>query len=304
MKRTWLLIATALLLCACAVAQAGGPDSGPVTLPAPAPGLVLPGSNVFFRTQKMGDNMAANVGYVALGEFGKPITGAPYTATAVTETTQVLADGNRIVNKTTALVARDSQGRTRREETMGNIGPLTVKAPRMAFITDPVAKSEYVLDLNDQTARVMPPPLAAGGTAQTKQMLVPPGPMVNVQKKVLLAAGGPEPGVEQRIWISTNEPGQVKTESLGTQVIEGVTAEGKLVTRTIPAGEIGNERPLEITSEVWTSPDLRTVVLSKRNDPRFGETVYRLTNINRAEPDSSLFQIPAGFTVRSPERPN
>ena len=94
------------------------------------------------------------------------------------------------------------------------------------------------------------------------------------------------------------DPAESKTESLGTQTIGGVFAVGTRTTRTIPAGEIGNERPLEITSEVWTSPDLQMVVMSKRNDPRIGETVYRLTNIQRAEPDPSLFQIPSGFTTR------
>jgi hypothetical protein len=64
-------------------------------------------------------------------------------------------------------------------------------------------------------------------------------------------------------------------------------------TRTIPAGAIGNEKPIAITSETWTSPDLQMVVLSKRNDPRFGETVYKLTEITRGEPDPSLFQIPS-----------
>ncbi len=101
---------------------------------------------------------------------------------------------------------------------------------------------------------------------------------------------------------SAGDPSETKTESLGTQTIGGVSAVGTRTTRTIPAGEIGNEQPLEITSEVWTSPDLQMVVLSKRNDPRIGETVYRLTNIQRAEPDPSLFQIPSGFTIdRGPQ---
>jgi hypothetical protein len=83
-------------------------------------------------------------------------------------------------------------------------------------------------------------------------------------------------------------------------VVEGVSAEGVRTTRTIPAGQIGNERALEITSEVWTSPELQMVILSKRNDPRFGETVYKLTDIKRAEPDPSLFQVPANFSIKNP----
>ncbi len=94
------------------------------------------------------------------------------------------------------------------------------------------------------------------------------------------------------------ELGQPKKESLGTQQIEGVAAEGTRITRTIPAGTIGNEKPIDIVLETWTSTDLHVLVLSKRSDPRFGETVYRLTNVKRGEPDAALFQVPGDFTTQ------
>jgi hypothetical protein len=77
-----------------------------------------------------------------------------------------------------------------------------------------------------------------------------------------------------------------------------VSAEGKRETVTIPAGQIGNERAIEIVSETWFSPELHTMVLRKHSDPRVGETVFRLTEIKRAEPDASLFQPPAGAKTR------
>src|ERR1700694_3115739 len=40
---------------------------------------------------------------------GKLVKGAPYSAQAVTEMTQTLGDGNRIVNKSTASIYRDSE---------------------------------------------------------------------------------------------------------------------------------------------------------------------------------------------------
>src|SRR5262249_7359023 len=92
-------------------------------------------------------------------------------------------------------------------------------------------------------------------------------------------------------------------ESLGTQTIEGVACEGTRVTRTIAAGEIGNEQPINIVSERWYSPDLQTVVLDKQSDPRFGETVFRLTNINRNEPARSLFEVPADYTIKETVAP-
>ena len=52
------------------------------------------------------------------------------------------------------------------------------------------------------------------------------------------------------------------------------------------------ERP-----EVWTSPDLKTIVYSKRTDPRMGEQTFKLTNIVRAEPDPSLFIVPSDFKL-------
>ncbi len=295
MKRACVLMGSVLLLCAFAAGQNNAPEAGQVTVGPGAP----PRPNVFFHTQKLGEAGVSGT-FVSLADNQKPVTGAPYTATATTETTQVLADGNRIVNKTSALLARDSQGRTRREENMGNMGPLAVKAPKMAFIHDPVSKTHSILDLTEQTATVMKPGVMATAVVRGKPEGMPTGPVRMFRKQVqIMDSGMPEAGMERRIVVLGGDDGQVKTESLGERTIEGVTAEGKRMTRTIPAGQIGNERPLEITSEVWTSPELQVTVLSKRNDPRFGETVYRLTNINREEPDPALFQVPGNFTVRN-----
>ncbi len=96
---------------------------------------------------------------------------------------------------------------------------------------------------------------------------------------------------------------EAKTESLGTQTMEGVLTEGKRTTRTIPAGRIGNTQPIEITSEVWYSPDLQVVVMSKHHDPRMGDTTYQLTGITRGEPDHSLFEVPPGYTVKTMPAP-
>jgi hypothetical protein len=98
-------------------------------------------------------------------------------------------------------------------------------------------------------------------------------------------------------WHGTRE-GNARTESLGKQNIGGVEAEGTRSTVTIPTGEIGNERPIEIVSERWYSPELQTAVMTRHSDPRTGETVYRLTNISRTEPARSLFEVPADYTVK------
>ena len=99
------------------------------------------------------------------------------------------------------------------------------------------------------------------------------------------------------------DKGQVNTEDLGSQTMEGVFVTGVRTTSTIPAGQIGNEKPITIVTEVWTSPDLKTIVYSKRSDPRMGEQTFQLTNISRAEPDPSLFSVPADFKIVEGPKP-
>ena len=209
---------------------------------------------------------------------GKVVKGAPYSATAVTESTQTLSNGARITHKTTASIYRDSEGRTRREMTLDRVGPFaTADEPaQLIFINDPVAGVHYILDQRSHTARKM----AAPPDDRTPRR--PPSERAS-EKSPERAHG--------------KAPGESKTESLGKQAIEGVEAEGVRSVITIPEGRIGNDRPIEIVSERWDSSELQTVVLSKHNDPRFGETVYRLTNINRAEPAQALFEVPADYKV-------
>ena len=137
---------------------------------------------------------------------------------------------------------------------------------------------------------------SAGGPPQG-----PPPERAEMHSEVFLRSGPPPPpGAEGGVvmeWHGGPERGG-KTESLGRQTIEGVEAEGTRNTTTIPTGEIGNERPLEIVFERWYSPELQTVVMTRHADPRFGETIYRLTNISRDEPVRSLFEVPANYTVK------
>ena len=102
---------------------------------------------------------------------------------------------------------------------------------------------------------------------------------------------------------SWTESGEAKTEQLGKRNIEGVVAEGTRSTVVIPAGQIGNERPIEIVNERWYSPELQTVVMSRHADPRNGETVYKLNGLRRGEPAKSLFEVPPDYTVKADESP-
>ena len=260
--------------------------------PAGLPGMAGPQTFAFVAGELVG---------------GNPVKGAPYSGNAVTDTTQTLADGNRIVNHATAAVYRDGEGRERREQSIPNIGPFAAQgaAPMTIFISDPVAGVNYSLNPSNKTAIKMPlpqmgslPPMppgapgaqgavmvqrfgAAGGTA-TASMVAPPGPpRVMIYSKTGTALAANPPDVQQ----------------LGGKVVEGVQADGTRTTLTIPAGQIGNDNPIQIVDEVWRSPDLQVIVHSEHSDPRMGTTVYSLQNVSRSDPSPALFQVPSDYTV-------
>lgn len=228
----------------------------------------------------------------------KVVKGAPYSAEATTETIQTLSDGNRIIRKNSATIYRDSEGRTRREQTLGAIGHWTAAGDpqKTIFINDPVARVNYSLDPKTQTARKMLTRFFNRGETFSRAP-VPGVPSVNGTAAVRVFESTVTTTAPVVARERNNEL-QPKTESLGKQVIEGVEAEGTRTTITIPAGKIGNERPIDIVTERWYSPELQVVVYSKKTDPMAGETTYRLANINRDEPARSLFEVPAGYTLK------
>jgi hypothetical protein len=279
MKRALLLV---LAAASCAFAQEKG--------------------NVIYQT-------TGTAGIVASGGFdggSGPVVGAPYSATTSNESIQTLADGNRLVQTSTGTTARDSQGRTRQETVLPTIGNLSAaNAPHLIFIHDPVAQTSYTLNLTEKTAQKMPtlPPLPGGaagvGGAMVTMRAVEgsqvPLPPADAMPTTIAAA--PAPGVFLAKHLTMSDQDQGNTEDLGSQSMEGVLVNGIRMTHTIPAGQIGNDLPITIVTEVWTSPDLKTVVYSKRSDPRMGEQTFRLTNIVRTEPSASLFTVPADFKI-------
>jgi len=262
------------------------------------------------------------------GMAGAAVTGAPYSADEINEHEQTLVDGTHIHQKlSVAHHYRDSQGRTRVERQFtGN--PRIENAPVMVEINDPVAGYRYNLDAQSKTAHrvsirnfATPPVPRAPSTSarpavgavlslqvspvpvQTTQVVpqilpvpVNAGPQVAIAASRVGVAGvsGPVPlpaGAQQ-----AGMP-EIKNERLDPQTIEGVLAEGHRTTMTFPIDSEGNDRPIVRTSETWMSPDLKIMMLSKSSDPRSGESNVRITNLRRGEPDSTLFQVPADYTI-------
>jgi hypothetical protein len=210
----------------------------------------------------------------------------PYKAQANTETKRTLADGSHITQSATAMIARDSEGRTVNAQKISD--SLTITS-----IFDPVAKThiDYTSDTKIAHVLALPTP-----TASPSQVPVAMGAAVSG-----FAAGPPGGGVGffvQGRAVSSQLPSKhTTTESLGTKTIEGIQVTGTRTTSTIPAGTIGNEEDLTTTREEWYSPELKLVVQSTQNDPRFGQTTYTLNDIQQGPPDAALFQVPTEYKI-------
>lgn len=227
------------------------------------------------------------VGVIAIEPYDlpRPVTGVPYTAQAITETTQLLADGRRLEQRTTAAVARDSAGRTRREQQSNVLGLAGSQAP-LVIIEDPTTRTHVTLDSERHVA---------------------------VRRRMALAVTREDAafsGMRAGSARSDDAPagGNVRRETLGEKVIEGVRAEGIRTTMTIAADAIDGQPATPLVSERWYSPQLQVVVRTLRSDPRFGETIYRLSNIVLGEPPAHLFKVPADYrieeqTISPPLRP-
>ena len=261
-RKKWMLAMSVVLLLTAAVrAQEPGPDAAPAPPAGPMHG---PGRG----PGPFGERLEL-LGFGGMHP-GKVVTGAPFSATALAESKQTLSDGTVITRKVQSNLYRDAEGRFRREVTLSGIGPLAASgAPKSLVMShDPVAQTGYVLEPDQKVAHVLPP------------------------------HGGGGPGADTAGKNPHGDDASVKKESLGTQTINGVSAEGTRYTRTIPAGKIGNDKPISILKEEWYSPDLQMIVQMKHSDPFMGDTTYSVTNIQRTAPNPSLFTVPSDYTVK------
>jgi len=262
---------------------------------------------------------------------GRLVKGAPYSAEVVSETRQTLGDGNVISHENKSRVFRDGEGRTRQETyRKGELRSVYINDPvaHVSYTMLPRSKVAVVSKGHEERApraqRESGTPEArvererrivvdADGKPGTREevrvrvvrgddgegdlplppvaplppvMPIPPGAMEG------LPLVAPFPGEHSLHFRSPPEGAQRSTSKLGPKDSEGVKAEGTSTVWTIPAGQIGNKNPINITRETWTSPDLHVTVLSRYNYPLSGESIYRLASIQRAEPAADLFKLP------------
>jgi len=212
------------------------------------------------------------------------LPGRPYSAEEISQQSQTMPDGTKIVRPDQSnFIYRDSAGRTRTERHIPS--PPTgkqVEVPAVPEIFDPVAGCIYYLEVANRVAHRVEVP-------QPLRVITPPRGLVFPKAGPVMMGGAPgaSPSVKPEFF----------SESLGSQVIEGVLTEGRRMTTTYPVGAMGNDRPLSATTEDWISFYLNAVVLSKTSDPRQRERIQALVNISQAEPDPALFQVPPGYKV-------
>ena len=233
----------------------------------------------------------------------KLVRRAPFSATLVFETTQS-SDGATRTITATSLVYRDAKGRTRRDRMPAHESssvPNVELQPKISTINDPVAGFTYALEHESRLFRRTVLPSSSGASEEsddlkTKQNIVLEDRARASSAKILPmpSAWGSGQSLKSGVASSFSE---TKTEQLGEREIEGVTAEGTRITVTLPAGAVNNSEPIAIVTERWYSPELKTVMLISRSDPRYGETIYRLTMVKRDEPAATLFVVPRDYKM-------
>jgi hypothetical protein len=243
--------------------------------------LLLPACALFAQGPR-GSGGFGPMGGRGAGMFGGPqggfVTGAPYSGVEVVQRQEALADGNTITTKHQTNVFRDGVGRLRTEETITPSASSGKQPYTQVTILDYVGGNRYLLDSSTMTAYQSPlrtPPARSGaaGAGKTMPRVATPG-------------------------SGANAPQVVRT-TLAPQAVNGLLSTGAHHVETIAAGQIGNERPIQIQRTVWVSNDLKVPVQIKSSDPRFGTTVMDLTNVVQSEPSPSLFMVPAGYTLKT-----
>jgi hypothetical protein len=277
MKKQFFAIATGLTLMAVGLPGQSGTVTREGTMT-----VTTNGATQSFISQQA--DSLGNFVFIAGGRGGQGVTGSPVSAREETRTVQTLGDGTQLDSSEVNQFYRDSQGRTRTERTVD--GGTNIQ------ILDPVASVRITLNPAAKSATRISMPAVAGRSGRGGAVSV----TVNADAEPAFRSTvvvGLEP---LRVGFATTNP-QLKREDLGFQMQNGVMAEGTRVTRTIPAGTIGNSRDLHVVNEQWYSKDLQMMVKTVNSDPRYGVTTYEMTNISLAAPDAGLFMIPAGYTI-------
>jgi hypothetical protein len=207
-----------------------------------------------------------------------PVVGAPYSGIGTTESAMTYLDGNRVVQgRTTRRFFRDSQGRTRTESTFISARHPDHESPLNTTINDPVAGKQYLLQTEKKTFTIVP---WKGATA-IRPPVEAPLPSTAMSLQVGYFRGAPE--------------AECKTFALGEQIVAGMKAVGTRLEYTVPSETCGNQKPITVGVEQWFSPELGVVLQTTHGSSIGAESIWKIEQIVRAEPDPSLFGVPTDY---------
>jgi hypothetical protein len=237
-------------------------------------------SGTIARAQSSAPCTLGVMGFVSLGTQGK--TDAPYSGTLKTSFEQKLPDGNAVHGFHKVHQARDSKGRTMNEMAMGCARGEDGQPKQALSVTvaDPTTSTIMYWQVGDFMPKI----------AHVHRMSIP-------NHKQPTAEEAAEQTKRSQIAAKTQRHDEVRVENLGSKTVAGVLAEGMRTVRTIPAGEEGNDLPLEVINEQWTSKELGLTVILVDDDPRRGRTTVEFEDLSLGEPDPAVFAAPAGYKV-------
>lgn len=206
--------------------------------------------------------------------------GMPYSGIWITKHVTTFPDGQIMKDQNTRKVWRDSDGRTREDSTWTRRSGVVATVCR---IEDPVDKVRYIWRIEPGRQTVVTEThftfdkyivTEIWSDPQTRPVEAPGATIV-----ILGRGKQPTPGLHQ--------------EKLGPAYINGVYAEG--IRSVIPFLLDPTRHHVD---EIWTAPDLNTAVKMYLDDGYGSTEDSELTDIDRSEPDPSVFLPPAGLTVR------
>jgi hypothetical protein len=250
------------------------------------------------------------------------VKNAPFSADVITQYDRTLDNGAHIHRESRGKVFRDNQGRMRTESQPPAVQLVSQKYDHIT-INDPVQQIIVYLNPKNKTATILhfgdvgpTAPTASAkqskakekdtirlggqpgiGSGPTDTLGVPPVPSGQGSLPSAHQVQVPDGSTSMDATIFANTAGAT-IGPLGTKIIEGLSATGTRTTRTINAGTMGNDKPIVCISDTWVSSDLKVTVLTETDDGQAGHSTIRLVNIVRSEPNASLFQIPAGYTIK------
>jgi hypothetical protein len=205
---------------------------------------------------------------VVPGIYVTPVPNAPFTAVVEILSHENLPDGSVNTHTTTAHIARSSSGRIYNERRQLVPTSFRGEPPLLsAHIYDPSSRLNVFYNPFERIAResVLPrPPTAPPNTVPSR--------------------------------TPANNP-YFKQEEIGTQPLGGLTLNGIRKSHTIPAAMSGTGKDIVIVDEYWYSPDLSVYMIIKHNDPRTGEQIVAVTDVDRHEPNASIFTIPPTYKI-------